>query len=97
MESTRAKAQLNREQTDQFYTGNLANIAPGLTAPLERMIEATGKRSTVYFAKGGSGGVGLITLELETAKRRAGATKYPLFPDSRKAVGCHRVLPLQGL
>ena len=27
----RAKAQLNRDQTDQFYTGNLANFAPGLT------------------------------------------------------------------
>jgi len=31
LESTRAKAQLNREQTEQFYTGNLANFAPGLT------------------------------------------------------------------
>ena len=32
LESTRAKAQLNRDQTDQFYTGNLANFAPGLTS-----------------------------------------------------------------
>ena len=31
LESTRAKAQLNRDQTDQFYTGNLASFAPGLT------------------------------------------------------------------
>ncbi|SUZ31246.1 hypothetical protein ROE7235_00982 [Roseibaca ekhonensis] len=31
LESTRAKAQLNRDQADQFYTGNLANFAPGLT------------------------------------------------------------------
>ena len=30
--STRAKAQLNRDQTDQFYTANLANFPPGLTA-----------------------------------------------------------------
>jgi hypothetical protein len=30
--SRRAKAQLNRDQTDQFYTANLANFAPGLTA-----------------------------------------------------------------
>ena len=33
LESTRAKAQLNRDQTDQFYTGNLASFAPGLTPP----------------------------------------------------------------
>jgi hypothetical protein len=33
LESTRAKAQLNRDQADQFYTGNLANFAPGLTSP----------------------------------------------------------------
>ena len=31
LESTRAKAQLNHDQTDQFYTGNLASFAPGLT------------------------------------------------------------------
>jgi hypothetical protein len=31
LESTRAKAQLNRDQTDQFYSGNLASFAPGLT------------------------------------------------------------------
>ncbi|MEP3330155.1 hypothetical protein, partial [Sedimentitalea sp.] len=31
MESTRAKAPLNRDQTDQFYTGKLTHFAPGLT------------------------------------------------------------------
>jgi len=31
MESTRTKAPLTRDQTDQFYTGKLANFAPGLT------------------------------------------------------------------
>ena len=32
LESTRAKAQLNRDQTDQFYSGNLASFAPELTS-----------------------------------------------------------------
>ncbi|MEP3332269.1 hypothetical protein, partial [Sedimentitalea sp.] len=32
MESTRAKAPLNRDQTDQFYTGKLTHFAPGLTS-----------------------------------------------------------------
>ncbi len=36
LESTRAKVQLNREQTDQFYTGNLAHFAPGLTTQPRR-------------------------------------------------------------
>jgi len=31
LESTRAKAQLNPDQTDQFYTGKLTHFAPGLT------------------------------------------------------------------
>ncbi|TCS51615.1 hypothetical protein EDD52_14115 [Primorskyibacter sedentarius] len=36
MESTRAKAQLTPNQTVQFYTGNLTDLAPGLTSASRR-------------------------------------------------------------